>query len=61
MKRTWISKVSDAAIEPVLERPSANPTLKAAQKPATRILLPSLTSRPKHGLRPNYPFYSLVL
>ncbi|MDA8717054.1 inositol monophosphatase [Alphaproteobacteria bacterium] len=45
MTRTWISKVNDAAIELVLERPSANPTLKAAiadllREAADRFILP---------------------
>ena len=45
MTRTWISKVNDAAIEPVPERPSANPTLKAAiadllREAADRFILP---------------------
>ncbi|MDC0649655.1 inositol monophosphatase [Candidatus Puniceispirillum sp.] len=45
MTRTWTSKVNDAAIEPVLERPLANPTLKAAiadllREAADRFILP---------------------
>ena len=45
MTRTWISKVNDAAIEPVLARPSANPTLKAAitdllREAADRFIVP---------------------
>ena len=45
MTRTWISKVNDAAIEPVLDRPSANPKLKAAiadllREAADRFIVP---------------------
>ena len=45
MTRTWISKVNDAAIEPVLARPSANPTLKAGitdllREAADRFIVP---------------------
>ena len=45
MTRTWIPKVIDAAIEPVSERPSANPTLKAAiadllREAADRFIVP---------------------
>ena len=45
MTRTWISKVNDAAIEPVFERPLANPTLKATiadllREAADRFIVP---------------------
>ncbi len=45
MAKTWIWKVNDAAIEPVLKRPSANPTLKATisdllREAADRFILP---------------------
>ena len=45
MIRTWISKVNDAAIEPVPERPLTNSTLKAAvadllREAADRFILP---------------------
>ena len=45
MARRWISKVNDAAIETVFERPPANPTLKAAvadllRQAADRFILP---------------------
>ena len=45
MTRTWISKVNDAAIEPMFARPSANPTLKAAitdllSEAADRFIVP---------------------
>ena len=45
MARIWISKVNDAAIETVFERPPANPTLKATiadllREAADRFIVP---------------------